>query len=365
MSLLPRIASRRGFSFRRTPRARWLRVRVDESAPDVAVLHQAVPERYPAAPAVAFRRRQARVRHPEHHVGGYRRLLGQQLAHADAGAVQFLAVQTAVRTSQVNELEQAEPGLYALGRPWTEARAAAGVDHDHLARFHFAHEMGTDDVQRRRLGRQDPAVVQLAEAQRPETVRVPYAHQAGPVSEDQREGSVHPRQHIGKNAGQRDGSCRCACGGDVELTSDEFGDQVRVAGHHPREHAHRGRQLLGVGQVAVVADDELAAARLAVHGLGVVPGRGPGGRIAGVANGQVPDQAGQLVVVEDLGDEAHVLHDHHRGAVAHGHPGRFLSPVLEGVKPVEDYGGHVAPGSVDAEDPAGFPWAGVLNRPAH
>ena len=84
-----------------------------------------------------------------------------------------------------------------------------------------------------------------------------------------------------------------------------------------------------------------------------------------MADGQVPDQAGQLVVVEDLGDEAHVLHDHHGGAVAHRHPGGLLAPVLEGVEAVEDDGSDIAPRGVNAKDAAGFAVAGVLDRPAH
>ena len=90
--------------------------------------------------------------------------------------------------------------------------------------------------------------------------------------------------------------------------------------------------------------------------------RGPGRRVAGVADGQVPDQAGDLVVVEDLGDQAHVLHDHHGLAVAHRHPGRLLAPVLEGVEAVEDDGGDVAAGGVDAKDAARLAGAGVIYR---
>ena len=51
----------------------------------------------------------------------------------------------------------------------------------------------------------------------------------------------------------------------------------------------------------------------AVDGLGVVPGRGPGGRVARVADGQVALEAGEVALVEDVGDQAHVLDDHHLG----------------------------------------------------
>ena len=124
------------------PEGALARVRVDEGAADIAVLHQAVAKGYAAAPAVALGRRQPRVGHPDDHVGRHGGLLGQQLAHAHAGAVQLLAVQAAVGTGQVDELEQAQLGLDLLGRPGPEALAAVGADDEHLAGLDLPHEVG-------------------------------------------------------------------------------------------------------------------------------------------------------------------------------------------------------------------------------
>ena len=126
-----------------------------------------------------------RIGHPDDHVGAHRRLLSEQLAHPGTGAVKLLSVQAAVGTCEVYELEQAELGLYALSRPGMEALAAVGAYHEHLAGLHLPHKVGAGDIERRRLGGQDPPIVQFSEAQRPKTVRVPHAHQVRPVSEDE------------------------------------------------------------------------------------------------------------------------------------------------------------------------------------
>ena len=90
----------------------------------------------------------------------------------------------------------------------------------------------------------------------------------------------------------------------------------------------------------------------AVDRLGVVPGGRAGGRVAGVADGEVALEAGEVALVEDVGDQAHVLDDHHLGAVADRHAGRLLAPVLEGVEPVEGQVGDLGAGGAHAEDPA-------------
>ncbi len=73
-----------------------------------------------------------------------------------------------------------------------------------------------------------------------------------------------------------------------------------------------------------------------------------------MADGQVPRQGGQLVVVEDVGDETHVLVDGDDIAVGHGHAGRLLTSVLQGVEPVVGQVGHRLARGVDPEDAARF-----------
>ena len=71
----------------------------------------------------------------------------------------------------------------------------------------------------------------------------------------------------------------------------------------------------------VVADDRLR----------VLPLRGAGGRVADVADRHVADQRAELVLVEDLGDQALVADRHDAPAAGRGgDPGRLLPAVLEG-----------------------------------
>ena len=73
-----------------------------------------------------------------------------------------------------------------------------------------------------------------------------------------------------------------------------------------------------------------------------------------MADGQVAPEARELALVEDGGDQAHVLHDGDGVAVADRHAGRLLAPVLEGVEAVEGEVGDAPPRGVDPEDAAGF-----------
>ena len=123
-------------------------VRGDEGAADVAVLHQALPVGNARALRVTLRGGHAGLGHAHHHVGVDGRLLGQQLAHATTGAVHFAAVELGVGPGEVHELDEAQLGVDALGRERTQRANAGGVDHDHLARIDFAHEVGADDVER-------------------------------------------------------------------------------------------------------------------------------------------------------------------------------------------------------------------------
>ena len=110
-------------------------------------------------------------------------------------------------------------------------------------------------------------------------------------------------------------------------------------------------QLGGVDQVAVVAERDAAARRGgAERGLGVLPGGGPGGGVAAVADGDVALQRAQHLLVEDLADQAEVLVDDGAPPVGHGHARRLLPPVLEGVEAVVGEVGDVLARGPDAED---------------
>jgi hypothetical protein len=256
------------------PKSALARLGVDEGPAYVAVLHKPVAEGHPALAAVALGGRYPRVRDPYDHVSTRRGLLGQLLAHAYPGSVQLLAIQPAVRTRQVNELENAQLGLHLGGGPRPVALAPRVSYDEQLSWLHLAHEVGGRNVKSGRLRGEHPTVVEPAQAEGPEAVWVAHANQAVPVREHEREGSPELWQHPHQGADQCTLVLLAVAHG--QLTAHKFGHQVGVARGRAGQHADRARQLLDVGEVAVVGNRELAASGVAVHRLSVVPRRRPG-----------------------------------------------------------------------------------------
>ena len=71
-----------------------------------------------------------------------------------------------------------------------------------------------------------------------------------------------------------------------------------------------------------------------------------------MGDGEVAAQRWQAPLVEDLGDHAQVLVDHHALAVADGHAGRLLAAMLEGEERERGQPGRLLAGRVDADDAA-------------
>jgi hypothetical protein len=65
--------------------------------------------------------------------------------------VKLLAVQAAVGTGEIDELEQAKLRLNTLNRPGMEALAAVGTYYENLAGLHLPDKVGAADVERRSL----------------------------------------------------------------------------------------------------------------------------------------------------------------------------------------------------------------------
>src|SRR4029450_9647213 len=82
-------------------------VRLDEGPADVAVLDQPLAERDSRRARESDRGRRAGVRNRQHEVGLDRRLLGEALAHADAGTMYLDPCEPGVGPSEVEELEDA------------------------------------------------------------------------------------------------------------------------------------------------------------------------------------------------------------------------------------------------------------------
>jgi hypothetical protein len=114
-------------------------------------------------------------------------------------------------------------------------------------------------------------------------------------------------------------------------------------------------QHVRVEQVSVVGDGAGTQGRvLERHRVRVLGAARPGRGVAGVPDGEVSLQGGELVVVEHMGNETHVLVDEQLLAVADGHARGLLAPMLEREEPVEGQERDGEPGSVDTEHTAGF-----------
>ena len=110
----------------------------------------------------------------------------------------------------------------------------------------------------------------------------------------------------------------------------------------------------GVDHVAVVGEGNRDAVVAGEDGLSVAEPVGAGGGVPRVADGQVPVQVAQVLLLEGLADEPHGGPRLDALAVAGGYAGALLAAVLEGVEPEEGDPGDLLAGSVDPDYPAGF-----------
>ena len=138
-----------------------------------------------------------------------------------------------------------------------------------------------------------------------------------------RVGALQARHHVGDGVLDR----LAVVGGEQRR------DDLRVGGERKVDAAllQLGPELDRVDQVAVVGERELAPV-VAPDRLRVLPGAAAGRRVADVADRHVALQRAQLLLVEDLVDEALVAHRHDVAALAGGDPGRLLAAVLERVE---------------------------------
>ncbi len=279
-------------------------------------------------------------------------MLGQELAHPLTGAVDFLAVEAAVRSGEVDEFENTELRVDTAGFKRAQRPAAIGVDDHHLARVELAYEMGADDVEGRRLrGKHPTPGLQSAEAERAKPVGVAQPDEMSDITQHEREGPLETRQDLHERRLEI-----AAVAAELiiatERRGDELSHEITVAGYDSGEHSGFGYEAARVGEIAVVAQGEAGIADFAVDGLGIAPRARPGGRVPRMTDGEMTLERRQLVIVEDIGDEAHVLVDPKPLPVADRHAGRLLAAMLQGVQAVEGEKGSREAGGVHAEDSA-------------
>ncbi len=255
--------------------------------------------------------------------------------HLDAG-------EHRVRPREIEELEDAE-GTRRRRLDRLHAAQPVVVDEHRFAALDLAHELGADEIERTRLGGDDPVVMNFAEHERAEAVRVAKRDELALRERDDRVRALEPLHRV------RDGVLERRL-----VVRDQRGDHLAVRGRLER-HA-RGAQLVAqrgrVDEIAVVAHRDGARLPVLHERLGVRPLRRAGRRVARVPDRDLPLQPVELLLVEHLRDEAEIAQCRQPSLLRDGDAGRLLAAVLQREEPEVRQARDVALGRVDAEDAA-------------
>ena len=143
-------------------------------------------------------------------------------------------------------------------------------------RLDVAHEIGADDVERAGLRGEDPGIAEPAEHQRPHAQRVAHADHPVLRQRDQRIGALDLAQRVDQPLDD----------GVLEARRDQVDDDLGVAGRLEQAAAPHQlpAQLVGIGQVAVVADGEAAELEIGEQRLDVAQRHLAGRRVAHMAD---------------------------------------------------------------------------------
>jgi hypothetical protein len=174
-------------------------------------------------------------------------------------------------------------------------------------------------------------------------VRVPKREQLALGERDGGVRALEPRHRAGRSFRER-----------RRVVRDQRRDRLRVGrGAELRPLEGQRRPEVGrVRQVAVVADRHGAHPPVMDERLRVRPGVRAGRGVARVPDRDVAGQRLQLLLVEDLRDEAHVAHRGEPPAVGDCDSRRLLAPVLEREEAEVGEPRHVAVLRADPEDAA-------------
>ncbi len=262
-------------------------VRLDERPSDVVIADQAHLQRHArTASAYPMRRAHARVRNRHDDIGRRRLFRGQPAAELGPDLVDALAEHIRVGPREIHVLED------AVGRRRRRERVvrllAVGSDDEHLARLDVADPLGVDQIERAGLRTDDVRVAEPAERQRPEPMRIAHGNQVIFRQEHQRKRALRLRDRFDQRLLRR-----------RRLRSRvKVQQHLGVAGRlEDRSLTHQAvAQLLGVDEVAVVADGDLAVRAVDQDRLRVLEAAFAGGRVADVADGAHARRVAVIVV---------------------------------------------------------------------
>ncbi len=251
-----------------------------------------------------------------------RRLVREPLAHPDARAVDLDAADPRVGAREVHVLEDAERAPSrrdALRRVQTLL-----VDPDDLARLHVTDRVGADEVERARLGRDHPVVADATERQRPEAERVAERDERAVDESGDRVGALEPLHRARHRLRERR---LVACDERRDHLGVETGLELHAVGDQ------LGTQLLDVDEVPVVTERDRPRAAVVDERLRVRPLVRSRRRVARVADRDLARKRLELLLVEHVGDEAHLAEHGEMATVRDRDPRRLLAAVLKREQP--------------------------------
>ena len=339
---------------------------LEEGAADVVVADEGVAVGDAAGFGVAHRGPVAGVGDRNNEVGGDGMFAGERAAEVGADLGDVAAHDVAVGPGKVHVLEDAESVRLLRAGPGVDGVEAVLVDEDDFAGGDVADELGLDEVEGAGLTGEDVGNVvgaafdagngEFAEDEWSETVRIAYADEFVFAHDDERVGALDAFHHVFERMHAV----------TIIWVDKEVQDDLAVAGGLENGAARFEfiAETGGVGEVAVVADGDLAAGAIHDERLGVLDGGTARGRVADVAKGKVAGQGAEDVLVEHLRNEAHALVGAQVNAVGRRDAGAFLAAMLERVQAViRQFGGiRVA---VDAEQTAVMSRLSVVVRIPH
>ena len=329
-----------------------LLVGLDERAPHVAVLDQALAERDPARAREADRGRRARVGDRQHEVGLDRRLArraARPSARARRAPRRRRAASRGARGRRTRRCR-------ARRRSRPAPPASRGSRRRRSRRARRARSRART---RRRRGRARRS------PRRPPSPRgCGRGRAAGSRTGRGRRAASPPRARRPRRrprASRIVFATASSSGASSEEISAAITSVSEVEPSLTPRAASSSRSFVGVREVAVVAERDRPRAAVVDERLRVRPVRRAGGRVARVPDRGLAAQAAQLLLVEDLRDEAEVAQRREPALVGDGDPRRLLAAVLEREEAEVGEPGDVAVVRVDAED-AAHRGPGLLQR---
>src|SRR5690625_2207461 len=315
---------------------------LDEGAADIVIADDAEIEGKPGFFREAKGRRYTRVGHWNDEICRRQALARQFAPDCLARFIHGGARDYRVRARKVDVLEDAEARWPRFLDP--DRTRLVPVQHDQLAGFHIAYEIGSYDVEGTGLRSEQPGLPEPAQNQRSYT-----------------EGVTNADHRVGGHGNQRIGAFHLAEG--VEHAIDETAS--RGGGNQMDEDLGVGGRLedgaaayqlppegLGIGEIAVVRQGKAAERKIGEERLYVAQDSCAAGCVAIVADGGVAGEAcHDRLAAENIPYQAEITVCVEVLPVEGNDARSFLTPMLKGVQAERGVGRGVRM-TMDAEDGA-------------